>query len=182
MSETLVLDACYVPIDRVNWKRAITLIFMGKCEVVQEYEDREIRSVTFSIKMPSIIRFLKAMRSKKKIVKFSRENIYLRDHGKCQYCGSDVPRPASTYDHVVPRAQGGVTSWDNIVIACMPCNQKKGCRTPAQAKMKLLSVPVRPKKLPNHMHVTIQWDPSMPLAWRDILTSITYWNTALEES
>lgn len=180
--DTLVLDSSYIPIDRVNWQRAVSLLFMGKVEVIEEYEDKEIRSVTFSIKMPSIIRFLKAKRSKKKVVKFSRENVYVRDNGKCQYCGTAVPRPVATYDHVTPRGQGGITVWDNIVICCMPCNQKKGNRTPVQAKMKLLTVPARPKKLPDFMHLTIQWNPSMPLSWKDWLASHHYWNDELEEN
>lgn len=179
--ETLVLDPSYIPVARVHWQRAITLLFLGKVEVIDEYETEHIRSVTFSMRVPSIIRFIKAMRSKKKVVKFSRENVYTRDNGKCQYCGHKVPRPDATYDHVLPRAQGGKTEWTNIVIACVPCNQAKGNRTPAQAKMTLLSTPVRPKKLPDHMHVTIQWNPSMPLTWRDFLASNHYWNTELEQ-
>lgn len=179
--ETLVLDTSYMPVARVHWQRALTLLFMGKVEVVESYEDREIRSMTFSIKMPSIIRFLRAMKSKKKAIKFSRENVYSRDHGKCQYCGNKVPRATITYDHVVPRAQGGVTEWTNIVISCGTCNQKKGNRTPAQASMRLLSTPVRPKKLPDHTHITIQWRKGDPLTWRDYLASHHYWNSELEE-
>src|ERR1043166_2750823 len=116
--ETLVLDASYVPVARVHWQRAVTLLFMGKVEVVEEYEDRSIKSVTFSINMPSIVRFIRAMRSKKKAVKFSRENVFARDHGTGQYCGDRLLRPEATYDHVIPRAQGGKTEWDNVVMAC----------------------------------------------------------------
>lgn len=178
--ETLVLDTSYRAVARVHWQRAITLFFLGKVEVIEEYEGKQIRSVTFSTGIPSIVRFLKRMVSKKKAVKFSRENVYTRDQGKCQYCGCKVARPESTYDHVIPRAQGGKTVWDNIVIACMPCNQKKGNRTPAMAKMTLLSTPVRPKKLPDNVNITIQWNPSMPISWRDFLISHSYWNGELE--
>lgn len=178
--ETLVLDQGYVPVARVHWQRALTLLFMGKVEVVEEYEDREIRSVTMTIKMPSIIRFLRAMRSKKKAVKFSRGNIYTRDHGNCQYCGTKVPMATFTYDHVTPRAQGGKTEWTNVVVACGPCNQKKGNRTPTQAGMTILSMPVRPKKLPDHMHLTIRWRKGDPLSWKDWLASHHYWNSELD--
>jgi 5-methylcytosine-specific restriction endonuclease McrA len=164
----------------VHWQRAITLLFMGKVEIVSEYEDKEIHSVTFSIKMPSVVRFLKAIRSKKKAVKFSRENVYMRDSGKCQYCGTRMSRAEVTYDHVVPRAQGGKTDWDNIVSACVSCNQKKGGRTPEQAKMHLRSKPVRPKKLPE-MTVTIMWRKGDPDAWKTWLRDFQYWNGALEE-
>lgn len=180
--ETLVLDTSYMPVARVHWQRAVTLLFLGKVEVVEEYESELIRSVTFSIKVPSIVRFLRALRSKKKAIKFSRENVYARDSGKCQYCGCKVPRPEATYDHVVPRAQGGTTHWENIVIACMDCNQRKGNRTPTQAGMKLLSTPVRPKKLNDNLRFTIQWHPSMPASWKDWLASHHYWNDALEEN
>lgn len=180
--DTLVLDASYIPVARIHWQRALTLLFQGKVEVVEEYENREIRSVTFSIKVPSIIRFLKGLKSKKKAIKFSRENVYARDEGRCQYCSCKVPRPEATYDHVLPRAQGGKTEWNNIVIACMDCNQKKGNRTPEKAGMRLMNVPVRPKKLPNNMHITIQWRKGDPVTWRDWLATHHYWNDALEES
>ena len=179
--ETLVLDTSYIPVARVHWQRAITLLFQGKVEIIEEYEDKEIKSVTFSMKMPSIVRFLRALKGKKKAIKFSRENVYTRDKGTCQYCGLKVARPEATYDHVTPRAQGGTTVWENIVICCVPCNQKKGNRTPAQAGMRLLSTPVRPKKLPDHMRLTVQWRPGMPPSWRDWLASHSYWNGELEE-
>ena len=133
---------------RVHWQRAVALLFQGKVEVVEEYDDKEIRSITFTLKMPSVVRFLRAIRGKKKAVKFSRQNVYARDGGRCQYCISKVARFEATYDHVVPRAHGGKTTWENIVIACVPCNQRKGGRTPAQAGMRLRTLPVRPKKLP----------------------------------
>ena len=177
--ETLVLDPSYLPVARVSWQRAVTLLFMGKIEVIEEYEDREIKSVTFSIKMPSVVRFLRAIRSKKKAVKFSRENVYARDHGKCQYCSTNVPRHETTYDHVVPRSQGGHTNWENIVICCVHCNQKKGGRTPMQAGMKLKATPARPKRLPD-MRVTFIWRRDMPPSWRTWLRDFTYWNGELE--
>lgn len=177
--ETLVLSPGYEPVARVHWQRAVSLLFMGKVEVVEEYEDKEIRSVTFSIKMPSVVRFIQAMRGRKRAVKFSRENVYTRDSGKCQYCALKVPRHEATYDHVVPRAQGGKTTWENIVICCMPCNQRKGHRTPIEAGMKLLSTPVKPKKLPD-VRFTIAWKTGMPESWKSWVRSFTYWNAELE--
>jgi len=177
--ETLVLSPGYEPVARVHWQRAITLLFMGKVEVVEEYEDKEIKSVTFSLKMPSVVRFLRAIRGKKKVVKFSRENVYARDKGRCQYCAVPVPRCEITYDHVTPRAHGGSTIWENVVISCMECNQRKGGRTPAQAGMKLLTTPVKPKKLPD-MRLTLTWRKGMPESWRGWVRDIQYWNTELE--
>jgi 5-methylcytosine-specific restriction endonuclease McrA len=177
--ETLVLSPGYEPVARVHWQRAITLLFAGKVEVVEEYEDKEIRSVTFSIKMPSVVRFLKAIRGKRKAIKFSRENVYTRDQGRCQYCANKVPRSEATYDHVVPRSQGGKTEWTNIVIACVDCNQKKGGKTPEQAKMRIRTVPVRPKKLPD-VRITIFFHKGMPDSWRTWLRDFSYWNGELE--
>lgn len=176
--DTLVLDQSYLPVARIHWQRAVTLLCLGKVEVVDEYADKDIRSVTFSIKMPSVVRFITQMRRKKRAVKFSRENVYTRDHGKCQYCGESVPRPEATYDHVTPRAAGGKTTWENIVICCVPCNQKKGGRTPQQAGMKLRSRPVKPKKLPD-IRVTVMWKPGMPESWRAWVRDYQYWNSEL---
>jgi len=177
--ETLVLNMGYEPVARVPWQRAVTLLFMGKVEVVEEY-DHEVRAVTFAIKMPSVVRFLRMLRGKQKAVKFSRQNVYARDGGRCQYCSRKVTRPEATYDHVTPRAQGGRTTWENIVIACVPCNQVKGGRTPIQARMKLLTVPVKPKKLPDTMSFTIIFQPGMPATWRAWLRDMAYWNAELE--
>ena len=179
--ETLVLNRGYEPVARVPSQRAVTLLFLGKVEVVEEYEDREIRSVTFVFKMPSVVRLLRALRGARKAIKFSRENLYARDGGRCQYCGAAVRRDEITYDHVVPRALGGTTTWENIVTACVPCNQKKGGRTPDQAGMKLRATPVKPKKLPETFRVTFTFRKGMPESWRAFLRDYTYWNGELEE-
>lgn len=178
--ETLALDPGYQPVARLSWQRAVTLFFAGRVEIIEEYEDREIRSVTFAIKMPSVVRFLKALRLNRKAVKFSRENVYARDKGKCQYCGQRVAHPEATYDHVRPRAQGGTTVWDNVVIACIPCNQRKGGRTPQQAGMALLSTPVKPKKLPD-TRITIMLRKNDPPSWRQWIRDLSYWQGELEE-
>jgi 5-methylcytosine-specific restriction endonuclease McrA len=179
--ETLVLSQSYEPVARVPWQRAVMLIFQGKVEVVEEYEDRFVRSVTVEIRMPSVIRFIRGLRKGSKGVKFSRENVFLRDKGRCQYCGLKVTRPEATYDHVLPRAQGGKTSWENIVIACVPCNQLKGNRTPEKARMALRSTPVKPKKLSESMHLTFMFEKNMPMSWAKFLRDVAYWHVELEE-
>src|SRR3954469_10212403 len=134
--QTLVLDAGYTPVARVSWQRAVTLLWEGKVEVVESY-DHVVRSVTIEVQVPAVVRFLRIVRARKKGIRFSRENVYARDAGRCQYCGVRVARSDFTYDHVLPRAQGGLTCWENIVVCCTPCNQKKGGRTPAQARLVL---------------------------------------------
>jgi 5-methylcytosine-specific restriction endonuclease McrA len=179
--ETLVLSAAYEPVARVTWQRAITLLFLGKVEVVEEYDDQVIRTITFEIRMPSVIRFLRALRGRKKAIKFSRENVYARDKGSCQYCGHKVARHEATYDHVVPRAQGGATHWDNVVIACVPCNQRKGGRTPAQAGMDLRTHPVKPRHLPETARIAFTYEKGMPLSWKGWLRDVAYWHGSLDE-
>jgi 5-methylcytosine-specific restriction endonuclease McrA len=178
--ETLVLTASYEPVARVSWRRAVSLLFDVKVEVIEEYEDRLIRSVTFAIKMPSVIRFLRAVRAHRKLPKFSRENVYARDNGRCQYCAKRVARHEATYDHVVPRALGGKTTWENVVICCVPCNQKKGARPAEQVGMRLRSVPSRPKKLPDTLRMTFTFQKGMPHSWKSWLRDFSYWNGELE--
>jgi 5-methylcytosine-specific restriction endonuclease McrA len=179
--ETLVLNPGYEPVARVPWQRAVTLLFLGKVEIVEEYEDRHVRSVTFVFKMPSVVRLLRALRGARKAIKFSRENVYARDGGKCQYCETRVARHEATYDHVVPRALGGHTTWFNIVIACVRCNQRKGGKTPEQAGMKLRCAPVRPKKLPETFRITLTLTKGMPESWKTWIQAYAYWNTELDE-
>ena len=118
---------------------------------------------------------------KKRAIKFSRHNVWARDGGRCQYCGARVHRDEFTYDHVVPRARGGKTEWANVVVSCVPCNQKKGGRTPEQAGMALRSMPVRPKKLPDAGGLGIPWREGMPESWRAWLRDTVYWTATLEE-
>ncbi len=178
--DTLVLSHAYEPVARVGWQRAICLLWEGKVEVIEQYEDRTVRSVTLEIKVPSIIRFLRRIRDHKRAVKFSRENVYARDHGRCQYCGRRLARPEATYDHVLPCSRGGQTRWENVVICCVPCNQRKGGRTPEEAGMQLRSIPVKPKSLPEALRLTFLFDKNAPPSWRQFAQSFHYWQDELE--
>src|SRR5262245_51328805 len=112
-TRTLLLSQGYEPIKVISWQRAITLISLGKVEVIEEY-DSEIRAVSVVIKIPAVVRLLRNFRRHAKPVKFSRANIYARDQHRCQYCGDRCSISELTYDHVVPRAKGGRTTWENI--------------------------------------------------------------------
>jgi len=172
-TQTLMLSQGYEPIKVVSWQRALTLLFLGKVEVIEEY-DQDIRSTSLVIKMPAVVRLLRAFKRRKKPIKFSRVNICARDKYRCQYCGTKLDIEKSTYDHVVPRSQGGRTEWTNIVISCSPCNLKKGGRTPSQARMKLRTQPIRPTWVP--VMVLRLSRENAPDAWRDYL----YWTSELE--
>ena len=134
--ETLVLSAGYEPVARVSWKRAVTLLWEGKVEVVEEYQDRVIRSVTIEIKIPSVIRFLRTVRGRKRALKFSRENVYIRDHplpvlrANRAAAGGDLRSRGAAR----ARRQDAVGEHRHLLRAC---NQKKGGRTPDQARMRL---------------------------------------------
>lgn len=172
MQSTLLLAASYEPIDIISWQDAIKLMFLGKVEVVEEYE-KDLRSTYLIIKMPAVVRLLSMFRKNKKKVKFSRVNIYARDKYQCQYCGAGGKMKDFTFDHVVPRAQGGKTVWENIVTCCADCNTKKGDQSLKQADMRLRKNPVQPKWLPA---VTIRISQQhMPDQWASYL----YWNIEL---
>ena len=177
MEQTLLLNATYEPLKIVNWQKAITLLCQGKVEVIDVY-DREIRAVSFSIKMPSVIRLLRYIKIKRRFdyVPFSRANIYARDHHTCQYCCESFATSELTFDHVVPVAQGGRKDWENIVSCCVSCNRRKGGRTPAEAGMHLRRMPKRPDKAPA-IRITIGLRHA-PESWRDYM----YWNAELDDT
>jgi 5-methylcytosine-specific restriction endonuclease McrA len=149
MSHALVLNASFEPLHVVTWQRAIQLLFQGKVEVIEESE-QEIRTVRITMKVPAVLRLLQyvPLSKKKHLIRFSRANIFLRDHNQCQYCGKHFNKAQLTLDHLIPIVQGGKKSWENIVTACKPCNQRKGGRTPQQAQMNLVRRPRQPQWLP----------------------------------
>lgn len=172
-AQTLILDQGYRPLKVVHWTRAIELLTLGKIEIVESY-DQEVRSAYLVLKIPAVARLLRAFRKKKKPVKFSRISVYGRDDYRCLYCNKKFPMNELTYDHVVPRSQGGRTTWENIATCCIRCNSLKSGRTPEQAGMKLRHMPYQPTATPN---VVIQLSrKSVPDAWRDWL----YWNVELD--
>lgn len=144
-----VLSYAYEHLYLTDWRDAVSDVFIGRAEVVEEHEEQTIGIVGGSIPFPKVVRF-KAGASvakfrNKQVVKFNRDTLFLRDSGTCQYCERELSHNNSTIDHVVPRSKGGMTSWENCVICCTSCNTKKGSKTPAEAGMNLLTTPVRPK-------------------------------------
>lgn len=164
MREVLLLNADYSPLRVLDWQRAIGLMLDDKVGVVATYADRFVRAPSLRVPWPAVVaqRRYTAFRSR---VPFNRENVIARDEATCQYCGASPRRPSGrpaveelTLDHVVPRAQAvdgrvwlpwsgrwvPVTSWENVVAACAPCNRLKGPRTPMEAGLRLRALPVRP--------------------------------------
>jgi len=179
--QVLVLNVSYMPINRVPWQDALCDVFTGRAEVVEEYDNWVVHSSTMCIPVPSVIRFISTAANNvfRRGVKFNRNNVWMRDKGRCQYCNRQVSRAEFTYDHVRPQSQGGRTRWENIVVACTPCNQRKRDRSPEEVGMRLIREPYRPKFLPGVSFPVFQWDDDMPPSWKDYLGSVRYWHSEL---
>ena len=170
-TRTLVLTSWYFPHKVVSCEAAVTLVYLNKVDVVVTYDD-EIRSPSTAIKMPAVVRLKKKTSATKRGVKFSRMNVYLRDDFSCAYCRAKLPVSQLTYDHVIPRAQGGRTEWENIVTACYGCNALKGNRTPDQSGMFPVHAPYKPATLPLLPPFI---DPSSaPVEWRDFCVKLPH--------
>ena len=172
----LVLNAdfrplSYFPLSLWSWQASVKAVFMERVNIVSTYE-RTIRSPSFEMQLPSVVA-LKSYVQPARHPAFTRFNLFLRDSFTCQYCGGSDDL---TFDHMVPRAKGGQTLWENVVTSCGACNLMKGGRTPREAKMFPAIYPVRPtiqelrrngrKFPPNYLHES----------WQDYL----YWDSELE--
>lgn len=173
-TQVLMLDVGFQPIGICSWERAITLWFENKVEIIEEYVDNWLHSAKLTIRMPSVIRFIKKVVKKTRKVKFSRDSVYLRDKGQCQYCGIQTKTEEFTLDHIIPKSKNGKTTWENVCVCCIECNRFKANRTPQQAKMKLKSLPIKPKNL----FQTFNWKSHFPMSWQSWL----YWNQELVQN
>ena len=173
-ASVLVLNRLFLAIHIVPVKRAFSLLLREQAEVVsleegqystydfatwrevseyragnfREADDDWIRTVTCEIQVPRVIRLLDYDRIPRQTIKFNRRNIFARDGSLCQYCGKKFATSELSLDHVVPRTQGGVNSWENIVCACVACNVRNGGRTPQEARMQMIRQPLKPKRSP----------------------------------
>jgi len=172
-SSVLVLNRLYLAVHVVGVRRAMGLLVRDLAEVIhieegqfanydfqawreiselrcdrKRPEDDWIRSVNFEIQVPRVIRLLVFDRLPKQELHLTRRNVLARDGNRCQYCARHLPTHQLSIDHVIPRSRGGVTSWENVVCACLACNIKKGGRTPHEARMKLVRRPCKPKRNP----------------------------------
>jgi 5-methylcytosine-specific restriction endonuclease McrA len=157
----LVLNQDYEPLSVCNVKKAIVLIILGKAELIEAADGKVLRSVSMVLPFPSVVRLSLFVHIPFKRIILSRKNILRRDNHRCQYCGKT--EPMLTVDHIHPRSKGGTDSWDNLVAACVKCNNKKGDHTPEEAGMQLLRKPIRPNHVTFIRHfvgnVTDKWKP-----------------------
>lgn len=172
----LVLNAdyrplSYYPLSLWNWQDAIKAVFLDRVNIVSEY-DKVVRSPGFSMRLPSVIS-LKTYIQPSRHPAFTRFNVFLRDRFSCQYCGS---KHDLTFDHLIPRSKGGLTTWENVVTACSPCNVRKSDKMPQQADMWPQQKPYAPSL--NDLHRNGRQFPPNYLhdSWMDYL----YWDTELE--
>ena len=157
-----MLNASYEPLKVVGWQKAMLLWFQGKAEILEHHE-MVVRSVTKTFRLPSVLRLLSFVhRRSSPTIRFCRENIYLRDDFRCQYCYESFQTRDLTLDHVLPVSRGGRKDWVNIVTACRDCNQRKGNRTPDEAGMRLAKRPSTPRWLPqSEFSISITAAPSI---------------------
>lgn len=168
-ARTLVLTPWYLPYRVVGWQDAITMMYLEKVDLVVPYTE-EIKSPSTSLPLPAVIRMKKKVSANRYRIRFSRLNVFMRDGFRCMYCGKSCTMSELTFDHVVPRSQGGATKWENILSSCSVCNSKKGNRTPLQAGMQPIRAPYKPKSLPMRPpRIDLG---KIPDEWRDFCTGI----------
>lgn len=136
MNQCVLLNADYSFLNVVNWKRAMCLISKGKVHVLRNSE-RLIRTAEgLAVKVPAVMRLIKLIRTLYiNRVPFSKKNVLIRDGLKCAYCGGKKRK--LTIDHIIPKSRRGKTDFENCVSCCKSCNNKKGSKTPSEAKMYL---------------------------------------------
>ncbi|MCX5916973.1 MAG: HNH endonuclease [Deltaproteobacteria bacterium] len=196
-AHVLVLNKSYLPVHVTTVKRAFCLLYAGIAKAVNaqyetfDYEswsqitiernDETLGLVDRVIKVPRVILLLAYDRVPKRRVRFSRYNIFARDKSICQYCGHRFSRNELNLDHVVPRAQGGTSTWENVVCSCHECNRRKGGRTPTEARMRLITQPRKPAWTPP---ISLSVPAVMRREWApflDFMVDVSYWNTELLE-
>lgn len=176
----LVLNADYTPksvfpLSTLNWQEAAKGLFLGKYERVVDYADA-LHTRTQSYVFPSVIA-MKQYVSIRGSVPFNRHNIWIRDEGKCAYCRTRLKLNEFTFDHVIPQAEGGQTTWENIVCACQPCNTQKAAKSVKRAGYTLHVTPhvPTPYEISSKARRMGGFGPT-PEAWIDFL----YWESTLE--
>ena len=140
-ASVLVLNKDYQPLSVCSVHRSVKLLFLDKAEMIHDYPERKLRTVTEDYSYPSVIRLRRYINIPYNKIVLSRRNIMKRDANKCQYCNSSRNL---TIDHVMPRSRDGKDTWENLVTACDSCNVKKGNKTPKEANMPLNRKPFRP--------------------------------------
>lgn len=188
----LVLNRSWQPVHVATVARALTLLWNESARVVdpETYQqldwadwaqltpaegERFVQAIRQRIKLPEVITLVEYDKLPVAAVQFSRHNLFKRDKYLCQYCGGQPGIGELSIDHIVPRAQGGVSSWLNCVLACTGCNRRKADRTPEQAGMKLRKKPIKPAWNPTYNKHNLRLE-----SWEKFVSD-AYWNVTLAE-
>lgn len=189
---TLVLNRNWQPVNVATVARALVLLWNESARVVDpadyrlytwadwsELRPREgelfIQAVRLRLRVPEVIVLAEYDRLPTAAVSFSRRNVFKRDHWACQYCGRQPGGEELTIDHVIPRSQGGTSTWENCVLACIACNKRKADRTPHQAGMRLRKAPHKPTWKPIYGARQLRIE-----SWSKFISE-NYWNVPLEK-
>jgi len=189
---TLILNRNWQPVSVAPVARALSLVVAERARIVDPDDFRQytwanwsklipesdelfVQAVTFRVRVPEVITLLEYDRVPKNAVIFSRRNIFRRDHFTCQYCHRQPGSEELTIDHVIPRSQGGTSTWENCVLACIECNSHKADRTPAEARMPLKKIPTRPKWQPLYARHDLRIE-----SWSKFISE-AYWVAELEK-
>ena len=201
-ASVLVLNKLFMAVHVISVRRAFCLLCKDLAEVVsledgqfstydfqswadlsafraqfyREEDDDWVRTAKADIQVPRVIRLFTYDKVPKQVVKFNRRNLFARDHSQCQYCGKKFSTAELSLDHVIPRSQGGGTTWDNIVCACVDCNVRKGGRTPRQAHMTLIRKPEKPRRSPL---LAMKMTQRKYRSWQSFLDA-AYWEVELK--
>lgn len=197
-AQVLVLNKSWVAVNVTPVRRALTLLFQNQARVVHPHDytlydfenwcglsrygetfdgGRFITTPSLRIRLPEVILLSGFNGFIKREVRLSRRNIFERDEHRCQYCGERFAKHDLTIDHVLPRSRGGRDTWENLTLACVKCNIRKGNRTPDEAHMKLLRKPAVPRWLPR-FGTPIPKDELM--SWQRFV-DLAYWNTEISD-
>lgn len=187
----LVLNRFFQAVQVTSVRRALTLLYKGQVRAVgadyvtydfSNWQDIPVQPADFyiatprrNILVPHVVQLLRFDKVPRQEVKFSRGNIYLRDHNRCQYCGRKFLSSELSLDHIVPISRGGKSTWENVVCACLPCNVKKGNRLPHECGMMLIREPLRPRWHPLHRLQGRHF----PEVWKNFLDE-AYWSVELQ--
>ena len=195
-TKVLVLNRSYFPVHITSVRRAFSLLYQGIAKAVDQqyrtfdYEswsalsatvhDETIGLIGRAIRVPRVILLVSYDRVPRRQVRFSRFNVFARDKNTCQYCGRRFSRNELNLDHVIPRSQGGLSTWGNIVCSCLRCNRVKGGRRPEEARMRLIKKPVQPEWTPFTLET---FTFKRYQEWLPFLNEVdaAYWNTELLE-
>ena len=199
-AKVLVLNKLYMAVRVISARRAFCMLMQQAAEVIniengqytsydfeswtelselrKQYEAERfdwVKTVRFDVAVPKVIRLFGYDRLPEQHVKLNRRNLFARDRNQCQYCGKHFPTSDLSIDHVLPRAQGGGDTWENLVCACIRCNARKGGRTPEQANMAMIRKPIRPKRNPM---ITVRLGQQRYESWKTFLDN-AYWSVEL---